>query len=136
AVATGAGHGISYWGAGRETDSLTPPNGRAGVTAALYLAFYAGAGLPAVGVGLLSMNASLTWAITLVSMVMVLAMTAFLPLASRVASRPIRASLATPRPVRPTSSRAPDQTRLRRRGEATHLQTEVAEHLQAQSARG
>ena len=121
AVATGAGHGISYWGAGRETDSLTPPNGRAGVTAALYLAFYAGAGLPAVGVGLLSMNASLTWAITLVSMVMVLAMIAFLPIPSLVQT---------------TIFREPDQTRHLPLGEANHLHTEVAEHLQAQSARG
>lgn len=84
ALITGAGHGISYWGAGRETDSLTPPNGRAGVTAALYLAFYAGAGMPAVGVGVLSMTTSLTWAITLVSLIMMLAMIAFLPVPSLV----------------------------------------------------
>src|SRR5699024_11605317 len=38
AVATGTGHGLSYWGANREIDLLTPAKNRAGISAALYLA--------------------------------------------------------------------------------------------------
>src|SRR5699024_12057106 len=54
AVMTGSGHGLSYWGANREIDSLAPQSRRAGLTSALYLPFYAGAGLPAVGGGIIS----------------------------------------------------------------------------------
>jgi len=82
AIVTGAGHGLSYWGANREMDILTPPTQRAGVTAALYLAFYAGAGVPAVVVGALSMGSSLVNAIIVVSLVLLLCTIAFLPIPS------------------------------------------------------
>ncbi|SFE29288.1 Predicted arabinose efflux permease, MFS family [Actinopolyspora alba] len=54
AVATGIGHGLTYSGAGATIDAVAPERQRAGVTSALYIAFYAGAGLPAVAVGLLT----------------------------------------------------------------------------------
>lgn len=79
AVVCGCGHGISYWGAAREVDVLVGHRHRAGVTAALYLSFYAGAGIPAVGVGLLSLAVPLMTAIQAVSMVIVLCTVAFLP---------------------------------------------------------
>lgn len=84
AVVSGCGHGISYWGASREIDTLTPHHSRAGVTAALYLSFYAGAGAPAVAVGLLSLGAPLVTAIPVISMVIVLCTVAFLPVPSLV----------------------------------------------------
>jgi predicted MFS family arabinose efflux permease len=82
AVVCGLGHGISYWGAAREIDTLTLHRHRAGLTAALYLSFYAGAGIPAVGVGLVSLTVSLVTAIQVVSMVIVLCTVAFLPVPS------------------------------------------------------
>lgn len=84
AVVCGCGHGISYWGASREVDALTPHRSRAGVTAALYLSFYAGAGAPAVLVGMLSLTVPLVTAIPVVSMALVLCIVAFLPVPSLV----------------------------------------------------
>lgn len=84
AVISGCGHGISYWGASREVDTLTPHRSRAGVTAALYLSFYAGAGFPAVAAGMLSLATPLTIAIPVISMVLVLAIVVFLPVPSLV----------------------------------------------------
>lgn len=79
AVVIGAGHGVGYWGANRETDLLTPATRRAEVSAALYLAFYAGSGLPAVAVGLLSLSVSFTAAFAIVCLALLLAIIAFLP---------------------------------------------------------
>lgn len=82
AVATGAGHGLSYWGANRETDLLTPSRQRAGITAALYLAFYAGAGLPAIVVGAIAIGTSLIDAIMIFTLVLLLAVIVFIPVPS------------------------------------------------------
>ena len=95
AIVTGAGHGLSYWGANREMDILTPPTQRAGVSAALHLAFYAGSGAPAIGVGMLTMGSSLVSAITMVSLVLLLCTIAFLPIPSLMLT-PVR----RPRPGR------------------------------------
>lgn len=82
AAATGFGHGLSYWGANREIDDLTPPRSRAGITAALYLAFYAGAGAPAVLVGALSLTMGLITAIMIVTLALLLTTIAFIPVPS------------------------------------------------------
>lgn len=82
AIATGAGHGLSYWGANREIDVLTPSRQRAGITAALYLAFYAGAGLPAVVVGTIAITTSLIDAIMIFTLVLLLAVIVFIPVPS------------------------------------------------------
>lgn len=82
AVATGAGHGFSYWGANREIDVLTPSRQRAGITAALYLAFYAGAGLPAIIVGTIAIGTSLIDAIMIFTLVLLLAVIVFIPVPS------------------------------------------------------
>ncbi len=79
AVVTGLGHGLSYWGANQETDLLTPASHRAGVTAALYLAFYGGSGLPAVAVGVLTVHTPMSTAVPAFSMVLALCIIAFLP---------------------------------------------------------
>jgi MFS family permease len=80
ASVTGVGHGLCYWGANRETDLLTLGSHRAGVTAALYLAFYAGSGLPAVGVGILAVGTTMSTAVAVFSMVLSLCIIAFLPI--------------------------------------------------------
>lgn len=82
AFVSGCGHGLSYWGAAREVDTLTRDHSRAGVTAALYLSFYAGAGIPAVGVGLLSLSMPLAAAILVFSLVIVLCTVVFVPVPS------------------------------------------------------
>ncbi|MDS1269785.1 MFS transporter [Lipingzhangella sp. LS1_29] len=84
AVVCGCGHGLGYWGAAREIDIRAPHRYRAGVSAALYLGFYAGAGIPALAVGLLSLAGSLQTAIQSVGMVIVLVTVAFLPVPSLI----------------------------------------------------
>lgn len=82
AITTGAGHGLSYWGANREVDILAPSSHRAGITAALHLAFYAGAGLPAISVGVIAMGTPLIEAIMIVTLILLLATIAFIPIPS------------------------------------------------------
>ncbi|WP_345359564.1 MFS transporter [Saccharopolyspora cebuensis] len=59
AVATGLGHGLAYGGA---SAAIAADDRRGAVTSALYLAFYLGAGIPAVAVGLLAGRFPLTTA--------------------------------------------------------------------------
>lgn len=54
AVAAGLGHGLAYGGAGTTVEVIAPEDRRGEITSALYLAFYLGAGAPAVVVGLLT----------------------------------------------------------------------------------
>lgn len=102
AITTGAGHGLSYWGANREIDVLTPSRQRAGITAALYLAFYAGAGLPAVVVGAIAIGTSLIDAIMTFTLALLLAVIVFIPVPSL--------ALTT---VRRTSAEAAARTTIR-----------------------
>ncbi|PSK99107.1 putative MFS family arabinose efflux permease [Haloactinopolyspora alba] len=55
AVAAGVGHGLAFGGATATVDAAGPQNQRAAISSALYLAFYLGAGGPAVAVGLLTL---------------------------------------------------------------------------------
>lgn len=82
AVATGIGHGFSYWGANREIDVLTPAENRAGISAALYLAFYAGAGAPAVVVGLLALSMPLVTGTMIFTLALLLAAIVAIPVPS------------------------------------------------------
>ncbi len=82
AVATGVGHGLSYWGANREIDVLTPPKNRAGISAALYLAFYAGAGAPAVIVGVLALGMPLVIGTMIFTLALLLATIVTIPVPS------------------------------------------------------
>lgn len=56
AVAARAGHGSAYRGASAAVDAVAPADRRGALTAALYLAFYLGAGFPAVSVGLVTIG--------------------------------------------------------------------------------
>lgn len=67
AVVAGIGHGFAYGSATAGVDAATPAHSRGGVNAALYLAFYLGAGAPAVAVGLLTFWHPLPVAVTLLS---------------------------------------------------------------------
>lgn len=51
----GIGHGLAYHGAAASVDAITPSQYRGGVTAALYLAFYLGSGIPTIGIGVLTL---------------------------------------------------------------------------------
>ncbi|MFC7344390.1 MFS transporter [Saccharopolyspora griseoalba] len=64
AVAAGLGHGLVYGGASAAVVDRTPEGQRGGITGALYLAFYAGAGFPAIVVGLLTWSRPLPIATT------------------------------------------------------------------------
>ena len=80
AGAAGIGHGLVYGGASVAVADRIPEGQRGGITGALYLAFYLGAGLPAVVVGVLSWSwplpVAMTWtaiaAIALVPLAVVL----------------------------------------------------------------
>lgn len=87
AVICGIGHGLSYWGAAREVDVATPRHCRASVSAALYLSFYTGAGVPALAVGTLSLSMPLLTAILVVALVLVLLTVTFLPVPGLVEDR-------------------------------------------------
>lgn len=62
AVVAGSGHGLAYGGAAATVDVAVPDHQRAAINSALYLAFYLGAGGPAVAIGLLSLWQPLTTA--------------------------------------------------------------------------
>lgn len=67
AVAAGTGHGMAYGGAAAVIDAAAPAGKRAAINSALYLAFYAGAGGPAVAVGLLTIWIPLAAAVSWIS---------------------------------------------------------------------
>lgn len=66
-VTAGIGHGFAYRGAAARVDAIAPPERRGGVTAALYLAFYLGAGIPTVVVGVITMWYPLSQAVSLLA---------------------------------------------------------------------
>ncbi len=67
AVIAGVGHGLAYGGAAAVVETIAPFGQRGAITGALYLAFYLGAGCPAVAIGLLTLGSSLATAMVLVS---------------------------------------------------------------------
>lgn len=69
AVAAGAGHGLAYGGAAAAVEATAPTGQRGAITGALYLAFYLGAGCPAVAVGLITLGNPLETAMSWVSAV-------------------------------------------------------------------
>ncbi len=68
-VTAGTGHGLAYGGATAIVDAAAPEDQRAAISSALYLAFYLGAGGPAVAVGLLTRWHPLTTATSWLSAV-------------------------------------------------------------------
>ncbi|WP_205622952.1 MFS transporter [Sciscionella marina] len=67
AVVAGCGHGLAYGGAASAIDVVAPADKRGAITGALHLAFYLGAGCPAVVVGLITLGHSLATATTWVT---------------------------------------------------------------------
>lgn len=67
AIAAGIGHGLAYGGASAAVENAVPPEQRGAVTGALYIAFYAGAGVPSVAIGLMTFGTSLNTATALVA---------------------------------------------------------------------
>lgn len=66
-VTAGIGHGFAYRGAAARVDAIAPPQRRGGVTAALYLAFYLGTGIPTIIVGVITIWYPLTHAVSLLA---------------------------------------------------------------------
>lgn len=67
AVVAGAGHGLAYGGASAAVENAVSPEQRGAVTGALYIAFYSGAGVPSVAIGLMTLGSSLSTATALVA---------------------------------------------------------------------
>ena len=67
AVAAGVGHGLAYGGASAAVENAVPPEQRGAVTGALYIAFYSGAGVPPIAIGLMTLGSSLSTATALVA---------------------------------------------------------------------
>src|SRR5699024_9460967 len=67
AIAAGIGHGLAYGGASAAVESAVSPEQRGAVTGALYIAFYSGAGVPPVAIGLMTLGLSLGTATALVA---------------------------------------------------------------------
>src|SRR5699024_9409616 len=95
AMTTGVGHGLSYWGANREIDVLTPPTQRAGITATLYIALYAGCGVTAIEVGMICLALLLRKATMFVNLALLLAIISFIPVPSLVQTTIRRSELVT-----------------------------------------
>ncbi|WP_243795399.1 MFS transporter [Saccharopolyspora gloriosae] len=69
AVVAGVGHGFAYGGAAGTIEDVAPPEERGAVVGALYVAFYLGAGCPAIAVGLVTLGSSLETATSWVTAV-------------------------------------------------------------------
>ncbi|WP_325049502.1 MFS transporter [Saccharopolyspora rhizosphaerae] len=69
ALVAGFGHGLAYGGAAGAVESTAPTGGRGAITGALYLAFYLGAGCPAIAVGLITLRFPLETAMSWVTAV-------------------------------------------------------------------
>lgn len=67
AVVAGAGHGLAYGGAAAAVEDVAPRAERGAVVGALYLAFYLGAGCPAIAVGLVTLGSPLEVAMSWVT---------------------------------------------------------------------
>ncbi len=104
AVAAGIGHGLAYGGAGAAIDAAAPADKRAAISSALYLAFYSGAGGPAIAVGLLAFWHPLATATSLLSAATA-ALVPFVGLAVVLTNRPRRSPLGESDSVRRHSQR-------------------------------
>ncbi|GAB3456826.1 MFS transporter [Streptomonospora sediminis] len=67
AATAGIGHGMAYGGATAAIDTAAPDAQRGTISSALHLAFYLGAGGPAIAVGLLTISHDLTAAVSCLS---------------------------------------------------------------------
>lgn len=73
AVMAGTGHGLAYGGAAAAVEGAVSTQERGSVTGALYIAFYLGAGVPPIIIGLMSLSGSLAAATGLVAAAVFLA---------------------------------------------------------------
>ncbi|MER5390314.1 MFS transporter [Saccharopolyspora sp. NPDC002686] len=98
AVVAGAGHGLAYGGAAAAIDAVAPEGERGAITGALHLAFYSGAGVPAIAVGLVTLEHPLSTATSWVTA----AAAGLVPLVAAVIVLAHRRN--TERPLRPNST--------------------------------
>lgn len=92
AVVAGVGHGLAYGGASASVENAVSPEQRGSVTGALYIAFYSGAGVPSVAIGLMTLGSSLSTATALVAAAAAAAVpvAASAVMSGRPESRPVR----------------------------------------------
>ncbi|QBI56254.1 MFS transporter [Streptomonospora litoralis] len=103
AIVAGTGHGWAYGGAAAAVEEAVPAEQRGAVTGALHVAFYLGAGLPAIVIGLITLVAPLVAATVWVTA----AAAALVPAAGvavAAARRPRRARAAVVVTLRPRTS--------------------------------
>ncbi|GAA4617246.1 hypothetical protein GCM10023108_33350 [Saccharopolyspora hordei] len=98
AVVAGAGHGLAYGGSAAAVDAVAPAGERGATTGALNLAFYLGAGLPAIAVGLVTLGRPLSTATSWVTAVAA----ALVPVACAVV---VVSHRRRPRPTAPAGRR-------------------------------
>lgn len=106
AVTSGIGHGLAYGGAATTIDAAAPDDRRGAISSALYLAFYLGAGGPAVAVGLLTLWHPLTTATSWLStaaVALVPLVGAATVLTNRTPRPPLTAPRLDARPLRPVT---------------------------------
>ncbi|GAA3747915.1 MFS transporter [Salinactinospora qingdaonensis] len=105
ALAAGTGHGMAYGGATAAVDAAAPDRHRGAISSALHLAFYLGAGGPAIAVGLLTLSHDLTTAVSWLSAAAAL-FTLPAATASVLVHRVRSAAVATMAPVSSRSGQA------------------------------
>jgi hypothetical protein len=64
ALLSGTGHGLAFLGAQHQLDLAAPPDRRGEVTAAFYTCIYLGVAIAVIGTGLLTLQISLSTAVT------------------------------------------------------------------------
>jgi MFS family permease len=69
----GAGQGLAFMGATRQASQAAPPDQRAGVAAAFWIASYLGGGLPVTATGLLAVRVGLVTAVDTVAIILAVA---------------------------------------------------------------
>jgi len=74
----GAGQGLAFMGATRQASQAAPPDQRAGVAAAFWIASYLGGGLPVTATGLLAVRIGLVPAVDTVAIILAVACLAVL----------------------------------------------------------
>jgi len=100
----GVGQGLAFMGATRQVGQAAPPDQRAGVAAAFWIASYLGGGLPVTGVGLLAIRVGLVTAVN--TFAIALAVVCLLALVAVRAARPSADTPAGGATAQPDDARA------------------------------
>lgn len=109
-VVAGLANGLLYGGATTTVATTAPPRRASGIAAAVYSAFYLGAGLPALLVGLLTTALPLDTALSTIAVATLTLTTLMIVLGTVEGRRAARRRAAAPRPASVPPSRAAART--------------------------